>query len=259
MKVLILAGGTGTRLAEETVIKPKPMLEIGTKPILWHIMKIYDTYGFDEFVILLGYKGYLIKEYFANYFLHLSDVTINLKDNSITYHKKSKESWKITLIDTGLNAMTGSRIKYAKEFIDDDYFLLTYGDGLANIDMDEQLKFHKSHYGIMTMTAVQPDGRFGTFEHEVNSTKVTQFTEKPRGEGSWINGGFFVCNTEIFEYIDDGDQTIFEQQPMQNLAKDGQLHVFYHHGFWKCMDTMKDKNDLNFLWNNNSAPWKIWK
>ena len=257
MKVLLLAGGFGTRLSEETDIRPKPMVEIGGKPILWHIMKTYSYYGFNEFVILLGYKGYYIKEYFANYFLHQSDVTIDLANNSMEIHNSSSEPWKVTLIDTGIDSMTGGRIRRAKDFIGDETFMLTYGDGVANINIDELLKFHKSHGKLLTMTATQPDGRFGALKIGKDNI-VESFLEKPKGDGSWINGGFFVCEPQIIDYIEN-NQTIFEREPLEKLAKEGELYTYKHHGFWKPMDTLRDKNDLNKMWENNNAKWKVWK
>jgi glucose-1-phosphate cytidylyltransferase len=257
MKALILAGGMGTRLAEETSIRPKPMVEIGGRPILWHIMKNYSTYGINEFILLLGYKGYYIKEYFANYFMHQSDVTINLENNDIQVHNNSSEPWKITLLDTGSNTMTGGRVLRAKEFIKNEPFMLTYGDGVGNINIDSLMSFHKNHGKMLTMTSVQPDGRFGTFE-ENGSGIVTKFLEKPKGDGSWINGGFFIAEPSLFDYILDGDKTVFEQQPMQKLAEKGELMTYRHDGFWKCMDTLRDKNELNDMWASNEAPWKIW-
>lgn len=256
MKVLILAGGFGSRLSEETDIRPKPMAEIGGKPILWHIMKHYSHFGFNEFVILLGYKGYYIKEYFANYFLHQSDVTIDLSNNQMQVHNNTSEPWKVTLLDTGLNTMTGGRIKRAKEFINNQTFMLTYGDGVSNINLHELLKFHKNHGKAITMTSVQPEARFGALQIDT-SQKVLSFMEKPKGDGSWINGGFFVCEPKVIDYIAD-DDTIFEREPLENLAKDGELYTYRHDGFWKCMDTLRDKNQLNELWNSNNAKWKIW-
>lgn len=257
MKVLILAGGFGTRLSEATELKPKPMVEIGDKPILWHIMKIYSSYGYNDFVILLGYKGYLIKEYFSNYFLHQSDVTINLEDNSVEFLNNPSEPWKITLIDTGLSTMTGGRIKRVQEIVGNKPFLLTYGDGVADINIDELVTAHSKHDGAITMSAVQPDGRFGTFADNAEG-KITAFLEKPRGDGSWINGGFFVCDPIVFDYITGGDETIFEAEPLQRLASEGQLYRYQHSGFWKCMDTMKDRNDLNAMCLEHTAPWIIW-
>lgn len=255
MKVLLLAGGFGTRLSEETDIRPKPMAEIGGKPILWHIMKGYSHYGFNEFIILLGYKGYYIKEYFANYFLHQSDVSIDLSTNEMEVHNNTSEPWKVTLLDTGTDTMTGGRIKRAKDFIGNEPFLLTYGDGVSDIDLKKLLDFHQEHGRYITMTAVQPEGRFGALETEGN--RVESFMEKPRGDGNWINGGFFVCQPEVLNYI-DGDKTVFEQEPLQRLAKEGQLYNYRHHGFWKCMDTLRDKNSLNELWVGGQAKWKTW-
>ena len=257
MKVLILAGGLGTRLSEITDVRPKPMVEIDGKPILWHIMKIYSAHGYDDFLILLGYKGYMIKEYFANYFLHESDVSINLKNNELEILNNSSEPWKITLIDTGTKTMTGGRIKQAQRFVGDEQFMLTYGDGLSNINISKLIKAHASHPGAITMTAVQPDGRFGTFSEGENG-KVDSFLEKPSGDGSWINGGFFVCEPEVFDYIDNDNNTIFEHNPLNKLASDGKLYTYKHNGFWKCMDTLKDKNDLNEMCIKGNAPWVTW-
>ena len=258
MKVVILAGGFGTRLSEDTVNKPKPMVEIGGKPILWHIMKSYSHHGFNDFVILLGYKGYIIKEYFANYFLHQSNVTIDLKNNKMEIHNNTSEPWKVTLLDTGHNSMTGGRIKRAENFIGFEPFMLTYGDGVSNIDIKSLIDFHKSHKGKITMTSAQPDGRFGALEID-DENKVTEFKEKPKGDGSWINAGYFVCEPEVFDYITEGDATIFEQTPLNNLAKDNKLYTYKHHGFWMPMDTLRDKNKLNEMWSINNAPWKTWK
>src|SRR5450432_156975 len=255
MKVLLLAGGYGTRLSEETEIRPKPMAEIGGKPILWHIMKIYSHYGFNDFVILLGYKGYFIKEYFANYFLHQSDVTIDLSNNAMKVHNNTSEPWKVTLLETGQDTMTGGRIKRAKEYIGQEPFLLTYGDGVADIDLNKLLGFHQSNGNLVTMTAVQPEGRFGALETSGN--RVDSFLEKPKGDGAWINGGFFVCQPKVLDYI-QGDNTVFEQEPLQKLAKEGQLFNYRHQGFWKCMDTLRDKKVLNELWESGNAKWKIW-
>jgi glucose-1-phosphate cytidylyltransferase len=256
MKVVILAGGFGTRLSEETDIKPKPMIEIGGKPILWHIMKTYSSYGFDEFVILLGYKGYVIKEYFANYFLHQSDVTIDLFDNSMNVHQNNSESWKVTLLETGLNTMTGGRIKRAKEYIQDESFLLTYGDGVADIDIAQLVDFHKQHGKKITMTAVQPAGRYGALELKENNS-VSKFMEKPKGDSAWINGGFFVCDSSVLDYIDD-DSTVFEQEPLNRAADAGEIFARKHYGFWQCMDTLRDKTHLRKLWDDDKAPWRVW-
>lgn len=257
MKVLLLAGGYGTRLSEETDIRPKPMVEIGGKPILWHIMKIYSHYGYNEFVVLLGYKGYCIKEYFANYFLHQSDVTLDISTGKMEVLNNSSEPWKITLLDTGTESMTGGRVKRAQEFVGHEPFMLTYGDGVSNINIEELVKFHKSHGRLMTMSSAQPDGRFGALNIEENNS-VSSFQEKPKGDGGWINAGFFICEPKVFDYITDGDSTIFEQAPLQNLAKDGEIFTFKHNGFWKPMDTLRDKQELQKLWDNKKAPWKVW-
>jgi glucose-1-phosphate cytidylyltransferase len=256
MKVAILAGGFGTRLSEETDLKPKPMVEIGGKPILWHIMKIYSQYGFNDFVILLGYKSYYIKEYFANYFLHQSDVTIDVKNNKMEVHNNSSEPWRITLIDTGINTYTGGRVLRAKKFLDDGPFLLTYGDGVGNVNIKELIEFHKKSKTILTLTSVQPEGRFGALNLQGNL--VTDFAEKPKGDGAWINAGFFVCEPQIFDYITEGDSTIFERSPMEKLAKDHQMSAYKHEGFWRPMDTIRDRQELETRWASNNAPWKTW-
>ena len=258
MKVLILAGGMGTRLAEETSVIPKPMVEIGGHPILWHIMKIYSQYGYNDFVILLGYKGYIIKEYFANYFLHSSDVTFNLRENKMTIHEQHCEPWNVTLIDTGLNTMTGSRVKKAQKYTDNEPFMLTYGDGVSDINIKALVDYHKEHGRIGTLTSVQPEGRFGAIVSD-DSGKISAFKEKPQGDGSWINAGFFVFNPEIFDYIDDGDDIVFEREPLENLVADGELHAYRHEGFWKCMDTLRDKQQLQKMFDENNAPWITWK
>jgi len=257
VKVLLLAGGLGTRLSEETNLKPKPMVEIGGKPILWHIMKIYSQHGFNDFVVLLGHKGYYIKEYFANYFLHQSDVTIDIKNNKVEVLNNSSEPWKITLIDTGTNTMTGGRIKRVQDFVGNEPFMLTYGDGVSDIDIGKLVKFHKSHGKLMTMTSAQPDGRFGALDI-TSDNKVQEFQEKPKGDGSWINAGFFVCEAKVFDYITQGDSTVFEQQPLKNLAKNGEIYTYKHDGFWMPMDTLRDKNVLSKMWDNDKAPWKTW-
>jgi glucose-1-phosphate cytidylyltransferase len=256
MKVLILAGGFGTRLAEETDVRPKPMAEIGGKPILWHIMKQYSHYGFNDFVILLGYKGYYIKQYFANYFLHQSDLTIDLSTNNIEVHNNTSEPWKVTLLDTGLHTMTGGRIKRAAQFVDNQPFLLTYGDGVSDINIHELVKFHQQHGRLATLTSVVPDGRFGILDTDENM-QVRAFREKPKSGDSWINGGFFVCEPRVLDYIQEGDSTIFERKPLEALAQDGELFTYRHEGFWQCMDTLADKNGLNKLWDTGNAPWKI--
>ncbi len=258
MKVLILAGGLGSRLSEETELKPKPMVTIGGEPILWHIMKIYSHFGFNDFIILLGYKGYMIKEYFANYYLHQSDVTINISTNDIEYFNNTSEPWKITLIDTGLHSMTGGRVLKAKPYLNNEPFMLTYGDGVADVDIVKLINFHKGHGKAITMTTVQPEGRFGTLNISTNN-RVDKFLEKPRGDGNWINGGFFVCQPDVFDYIAEGDATIFERAPLENLAKNGELYSYKHHGFWQPMDTLRDKNKLEELIEKNKAPWMLWK
>ncbi len=258
MKVVILAGGLGSRLSEETVIKPKPMVDIGDYPILWHIMKTYSFYGFNEFIILLGYKGYYIKEYFSNYFLHNNDVTIDLANNSMEIHNNFAEPWKVTLLDTGADTMTGGRIRQVKPYTNGKPFFLTYGDGVCDVNINTLLEYHKQNKKSMTVTAIQPEGRFGVLD--INEHKsVERFYEKPHGEGGWINAGYFVCEQDVFEYIPEDRQCIFEKEPMENLAKDEQLVAYQHNGFWKCMDTLRDKIRLNELWNNNEAKWKIWK
>jgi len=257
MKALILAGGFGTRLSEETDVRPKPMVEIGGKPILWHIMKTYSSHGFNEFIILLGYKGYVIKEFFSNYFLHQSDVTIDLANNSMEVHQNESEPWKVTLLETGLNTLTGGRIKRVKDFIGGEDFLLTYGDGLSDVDIAKTVDFHKSHGKHITMTAVQPAGRYGALDIK-NDNSIASFKEKPKGDGAWINGGFFVCKPEVIDYI-AGDATVFEQEPLTNLAAEGQLMSFKHSGFWECMDTLRDKTHLCQLWDSGKAPWKQWQ
>jgi glucose-1-phosphate cytidylyltransferase len=255
MKVVILAGGYGTRISEESEIRPKPMVEIGGKPILWHIMKIYSAFGYNEFVILLGYKGFQIKEYFANYFLHHSDVTFDLKENRMSTHNNSGENWKVTLIDTGIDTMTGGRIRRAKDFLNDETFMLTYGDGVADINISELVDFHKKNKNIITMSTVQPEGRYGIIEFG-DKNFVTKFLEKPKGD-TWINGGFFVCEPQIFEYLEN-DETIFEREPLEKLSSENKLSAFKHNGFWKCMDTLRDKIQLNELWNSGNAKWKVW-
>lgn len=256
MKVVLLAGGLGTRLSEETNLKPKPMVEIGGMPILWHIMKIYSTYGFNDFIICLGYKGYYIKEFFANYYLHKSDVTINLNDNSLKIHDTQAEPWTITLVDTGVDSMTGGRIKRIQKYTDNEPFMLTYGDGVSNVNIGELVKYHKENGKYCTVTSVQPIGRFGALDIS-DTSEVRSFYEKPKGDGAWVNGGYFVCEPEIFQYI-EGDSTIWEREPMEKLAASGQMKAFLHNGFWKPMDTLRDKIELDDEWNNGVAPWKIW-
>jgi len=257
MKAVILAGGLGTRIGEETNLKPKPMIEIGGKPILWHIMKIYSTYGINDFIICCGYKGYVIKEYFSNYYLHHSDVTFCMEDNSIEVHKKRSESWKITLVDTGIDTMTGGRLGKVSSYLEnEDAFCLTYGDGLANVNISELIEFHKKHGKDATLTAVYPPGRFGALE--IQNNQVESFTEKPKGDGALINGGFFVLSSNVLKRI-DGDNCVWEDRPLQELAKDNNLMSFNHYGFWQPMDTLRDKKYLQDLWDNGNAPWKIWE
>jgi glucose-1-phosphate cytidylyltransferase len=257
MKVVILAGGFGTRLAEETGVKPKPMVEIGGLPILWHIMKIYSAHGLNEFIICLGYKGYIIKEYFSSYALQTADVTFDFARGTTQIHRKETEPWKVTLVETGLETMTGGRIKRAKEYIGNDTFCLTYGDGLCDVNIKKLIDYHKKQKAFCTLTAVQPPGRFGAFTLDENEGKVKSFKEKPKGDGAWINGGFFVLEPDVFEFIQD-DSTVWEQAPMERLAQEGQLSAFRHQGFWQPMDTLRDKNMLEKLWQTGKAPWKIW-
>jgi glucose-1-phosphate cytidylyltransferase len=257
MKAVILAGGLGTRLSEETSTRPKPMVELGGMPILWHIMKMYSHHGVNEFVICCGYKGYVIKEYFANYFLHMSDVTFDMTRNFMEVHKKAAEPWKVTLVDTGLETMTGGRLKRVEEYIrDDELFCFTYGDGVSDIDITSEIKFHKTSGSLATVAAVQPPGRYGSIISD--GDRVSGFREKPAGDGGWINGGFFVLSPKVLELI-EGDDVSWEEGPMEKLAKDGQLSQFKHHGFWQAMDTLRDKNNLELLWSTNSAPWITWK
>lgn len=253
-KVVILAGGLGSRLAEETGVRPKPLVEIGGRPILWHIMKIYSKFGLSDFVICLGYRGYMIKEYFANYYLHMSDVTIDLSSNTTTVHHRRAEPWKITLVETGDNTMTGGRVRRVRDHIGDQDFCLTYGDGVAEIDISALLAFHEKHRLLATVTAVQPPGRFGALEIDAKD-KVLNFHEKPQGDGTWINGGFMVLSPKIIDYI-DGDGTVFEQQPLQRLSAEGQLAAYRHTGFWQPMDTLRDKRYLEDLWESGRAPWR---
>lgn len=255
MKVVILAGGFGSRLSEETVNKPKPMVEIGDKPILWHIMKIYSHFGFNDFIICLGYKGYYIKEWLNNYYLHHSDVSFDLRNRTIKFHKNRCEKWKVTLVDTGDNTMTGGRIKRVKEYIGKGTFMATYGDGVGNIDLKKLLKFHRKHGKIATLTAVIPEGRFGVLSLNQRS-RVTNFSEKIDNQ-AYVNGGFFVLEPKVFDYI-QGDDTIFEKKPLENLAKDKELYAFCHHGFWKPMDKLIDKKELDKIWKSGNAPWKLW-
>ncbi|MBI5048522.1 MAG: glucose-1-phosphate cytidylyltransferase [Deltaproteobacteria bacterium] len=257
MKVVILAGGLGTRISEETVVKPKPMVEVGGKPILWHIMKIYSHYNFNDFIVCLGYKGYLVKEYFANYFLHMADVTFDLsRGNNMEIHENYAEPWKVTLVDTGENTMTGGRVKRIQKYIGNETFMLTYGDGVADISISELVAFHHSHGKCATITSTQPPGRFGALNLDKNN-HVASFQEKPTGDGAWINGGFFVMEPSVFSYIDN-DHTVLERVPLERLAQDRELVAFKHSGFWQPMDTLRDRNHLEELWASGKAPWKVW-
>jgi len=256
MKAVILAGGLGTRISEETSVKPKPMIEIGGKPILWHIMKVYSTHGINDFVICCGYKGYVIKEYFANYFLHMSDVTFDFISNQTKVHQNNAEPWCVTLVDTGDATMTGGRLKRARGYLDSGDFCLTYGDGVGNINISALIEQHKKTGMKATMTAVQPPGRFGSLN--IDEKRITSFQEKPIGDGGWINGGFFVCSPSVFDYISD-DNTIWEREPLEKLASEGELGAYFHKGFWQPMDTLRDKLHLEELWKNGKAIWKIWK
>ena len=260
MKVVLLAGGFGTRLSEETDIRPKPMVEIGGKPMLWHIMKIYSHYGINEFIVCCGYKANMIKQYFANYFLQQADLTIDLRDNSMQIHHSQAEPWKVTLVDTGLNTMTGGRIKRIQDYLNPgEPFMMTYGDGVADIDVNALLAFHKEQKKKATVTVVQPSGRFGAIKfNEQDEVKVFSFQEKPKGDLSWINGGFFVLEPEVLDYI-DGDDTIWERKPLETLAAEGELVAFRHYGFWRPMDTQREKRELEEMWEKNQAPWRIWK
>lgn len=260
MKTVILAGGFGTRLSEETGIKPKPLVEIGGKPILWHIMKMYSSYGHNDFIICCGYKGYMIKEFFANYFLHHSDVTFDIKNNKMKIHENHLEPWNVTLIDTGENSMTGGRLKRVKDYVGNETFFLTYGDGVSDINIKKLLKFHKKHNSYATLTAVQQPGRYGAFNLEQNNHKISHFREKPKGDGhdtAWINGGFFVLEPKVFDYI-EGDATTWEREPMEDLAKDGMLSAYRHEGYWQSMDSLRDKIVLEENWQSGNPAWKNW-
>lgn len=257
MKTVILAGGYGTRISEESAVRPKPMVEIGGKPILWHIMKIYSAYDINDFIICCGYKGHMIKEYFANYYLLRSDVTFDIKNNRMEVHQDHTEPWRVTLVDTGEKTMTGGRIKRIKEYLDNETFCLTYGDGVSNVNIHELIHFHKQQKAMATLTAVQPPGRFGAFELHNNQPKITHFREKPKGDRAWVNGGFFVLEPGVIDYI-KGDMTILEQEPLVRLARDGKLSAFMHEGFWQPMDTLRDKMYLEEMWNSGRAPWKTW-
>lgn len=255
MKAVILAGGLGTRISEETHIKPKPMVEIGGKPILWHIMKLYSAHGVNDFVICCGYKGYVIKEYFANYFLHMSDVSFDMSNNTMEVHERFAEPWKVTLVDTGNATMTGGRLKRIRSYLGDEDFCMTYGDGLSNVDITALIEFHREQGRLATLTATKPPGRFGALS--LNKEEIVSFQEKPSGDGAWINGGFFVLSPKVIDYV-EGDATVWEREPMEQLAKNGQFSSFFHDGFWQPMDTLRDKNLLEDLWHNKTAPWKIW-
>ncbi|MGV2829123.1 glucose-1-phosphate cytidylyltransferase [Myxosarcina sp. GI1(2024)] len=257
MKAVILAGGLGTRLSEETSIRPKPMVEIGGMPILWHIMKIYSTHGIDDFIICCGYKGYVIKEYFANYFLHRSDVTFDMRFNQMNVHTGNAEPWRVTLVDTGADTMTGGRLKRVKEHVGTETFCFTYGDGVGNVDITKLIAFHHEQGTLATLTATQPPGRFGAICLEQEQTKITSFQEKPEGDGAWINGGYFILEPEVIDFIAD-DSTVWEQEPLKKLAHLEQLSAFKHDGFWQPMDTLRDKRNLEKLWASGNAPWKIW-
>ena len=255
MKAVILAGGLGTRLSEETTVRPKPMIEIGGKPVLWHLLKIYSAHGINDFVICLGYKGYMVKEYFANYFLHTSDVTFDLAKNRMHVHRQHAEDWCVTLVDTGEHTQTGGRLKRVAEFVGDGTFCFTYGDGLGNVDLTAEIAFHRERRTLATVCTVRPPGRFGAVD--IEDARITRFTEKPEGDGTWINGGFFVLEPAALDYI-EGDSSIWERDPLERLARDGQLSAWTHTGFWQPMDTLRDKVKLEQLWDSGSAPWKAW-
>jgi glucose-1-phosphate cytidylyltransferase len=257
MKAVILAGGYGTRISEESSIKPKPMVEIGDKPIIWHIMKLYAAHGVNEFVICCGYKGHTIKEFFANYFLHVSDLTFDLQRNDMTVHQTQAEPWKVTVVDTGEDTMTGGRIKRVKDYIDNETFCLTYGDGVSDLNIQALIKFHQQQKTLATLTAVQPPGRFGAFNLGHDQHKVLGFKEKPSGDGAWINGGFFVLEPDVMDYI-AGDSTVWEREPLEKLAQDEMLSAYKHRGFWQPMDTLRDKHVLEELWQSAAPPWKVW-
>jgi glucose-1-phosphate cytidylyltransferase len=257
MKTIILAGGYGTRLSEETDLRPKPMVEIGGRPILWHIMKMYSHWGFNEFVVLTGYKSHVIKDYFINYYTRYSDITVDMANNAVEVHRHRNEPWKVTMLYTGRDTMTGGRLLAAKDFLGGERFMLTYGDGVSDVNIPELLDFHIKSGKTATLTSIQPTGKFGALEIESDS-RVSSFLEKPAGDGAWINGGFFVMEPEVFDYLKDGDSTVLEQAPLENLAKDGRLNAYKHTGFWKAMDTLKDKNDLTALWTQGKAPWALW-
>lgn len=256
MKAVILAGGMGTRISEETASKPKPMVEVGGRPLLWHIMKMYSMHGVNDFVVCLGYKGYLIKEYFANYFLHMSDVTFDMSSNRMEVHQASAEPWRVTLVDTGESTMTGGRVKRVRRYLGDENFCLTYGDGVSDVNIRALIEFHGKHGKLATLTAVQPPGRFGALQTEGDC--VLSFQEKPQGDGGWINGGFFVLSPKVIDYV-EGDETVWEREPLQSLAADGQMRAFKHSGFWQAMDTLRDRQHLEQLWSSGNPPWKVWR
>jgi len=256
LKVIILAGGLGTRISEETTFKPKPMVEVGGKPILWHIMKTYSFYGINEFVICCGYKGYVIKEYFANYFLHMSNVTFDLLHNRMEVHQNNAEPWRVTLVDTGEETMTGGRLRRVREYVGEEDFCFTYGDGISDVNISKLVAYHKKNKLKATLTAVQPPGRFGALN--LNKNMITSFQEKPAGDGGWVNGGFFVCSPEVLDYI-DADECVWEKGPLEVLASENNLSAYFHHGFWQPMDTLRDKTHLEELWAAKKAPWKVWK
>ena len=258
MKAVILAGGFGTRISEESTVKPKPMVEIGDMPILWHIMKIFSSHGINDFVICCGYKGHVIKEYFGNYFRNLSDITYDMRENRTIIHKNKVEPWAVTLVDTGANSLTGGRLKRVKNYLDDESFCLTYGDGVADVNIAKLIAFHKEQKVLATLTAVQPPGRYGSFKFERGNTKISSFYEKPTGDGAWINGGFFVLEPEVLDYI-EGDHIAWEREPLETLAQEGQLAAFQHSGYWQAMDTLRDKMVLEEIWQTGNAPWKVWE
>lgn len=258
MKVVILAGGLGTRLAEETGLKPKPMVEIGGRPILWHIMKIYSHYGFNDFIILTGYQSHIIKDYFINYYTRYSDITVDMRKNAVKIHEHRNEPWKVTMLYTGQDTMTGGRIKKAQDYVGKEPFFLTYGDGIADINIKNLLDYHKKSGKIATLTSVKPSGRFGALDINEDGL-VNSFNEKPKGDGAWVNGGFFVCEPQVFDYIQADDSVIWEREPLERLARDGQLNAYKHKGFWRPMDTLRDKNELTDMWMHGNAPWALWK
>lgn len=257
MKAVILAGGFGTRISEESSVRPKPMVEIGSRPILWHVMKIYSAHGINEFIICCGYKGHVIKEFFTNYYLHYSDVTFDIRNNSMKVRQSSAEPWIVTLVDTGIDVMTGGRIKRVRDYIENETFCLTYGDGVSNVNIRELVAFHRGQATLATLTAVQMEGRFGAFKLDECDTKIASFREKPKGDGAWINGGFFVLEPQVIDLI-AGDSTVWEQEPLTRLAHEGQLSAYRHPGFWHCLDTLRDKHVLEQAWQSGNPPWKVW-